>query len=164
MTRCKITTQTGRRCKLPCLKNKQVCTIHKDVVPITDSKDVHESSNILLIDSKKACTHESCLMNTDECCGCSDKRPFNTTYYRFVDCVGDVPIGKREDGYCSTCIRSFASENSILDRFRRFVNIEAKNIDKSGLAYTARRLTQEVDNLIKQLLEVKAALAKNIQI
>ena len=158
MTRCNITTQTGRRCKLPCLKTESVCWIHKDIVPITDS------TNALLIISKKACAHKSCLMNTDECCGCSDKRPYDTIYYRFIECVGDVPIGKREDGYCSTCIRSFSSENRILDRFRRFVNVKPKNIDKSGLSYTARRLTYELDNLIKQLVEVKATIAKNVQI
>ena len=110
-------------------------------------------------------------MSTIECCGCSDKRPFDTTYYRFVEFVGDVPIGKREDSYCSSCILSFASENSILDRYRRFVDVKSKIIDESGIAYTAsgiaytaRRLTYEVDNLIKQLLEVRAEIETNMQI
>ena len=52
---------------------------------------------------KKLCGHSLCHLSIQECCWCSDRRPLTATYARYVDTVGMVESGRRQDHYCPPC-------------------------------------------------------------
>ena len=177
MVRCKETTKSGRRCKLPALVNDTVCTVHAcDDMPTLEEivhddmpaleEIVHdnvEPTNALVnLAVLKTCTHDFCLLHVNDCCGCSDTRSDDAQYMRFVEGVGDAPIGKREDEYCSNCRHSFASENPILDRFNRFLAIESNEMNKNGLVFTAYLLRDELNNLINRFAEIENSLKERV--
>jgi hypothetical protein len=108
------------------------------------------------------CKHDFCLLHVNDCCGCSDTRSEDAQYMRFVEGVGDAPIGKREDEYCSNCRRAFASENTFLDRFNRFNAIETNEDNRSGLVFTAYLLRDELNNHINQCMKIENSLQERI--
>jgi len=130
-----------------------------------EAQEAHEAppiippTNVLVNTTpSQRCTHNFCLLRTNDCCGCNDTRPHNAHYMRYVEAVGDVPIGTRADEYCSNCQRAFASENNIIDRFNRFLAIESNNANHNGLVFTAYQLRDELNNIINQLMNIGNAL------
>ena len=174
MVRCKSTTKSGRRCKLPALVDDTVCSVHvyDDMPPLVEiPQETLEAANTLvnmaatvevhaLLNTAaiQQCKHDFCLLHVNDCCGCSDTRSEDAQYMSFVEGVGEVPIGKREDEYCSNCRDAFAPENRFLDRFRRFLAIEETDFNRSSLVYTGYLLRDELNNLINRFTEVRNSL------
>jgi hypothetical protein len=122
-----------------------------------------EAANTLVnMAAIQQCKHDFCLLHVNDCCGCSDTRSEDAQYMRFVDGVGEAPIGKREDEYCSNCRDAFAAENRILDRFQRFLAIEETDFNRSGLLFTSHQLRDELNNLINRCMEVGNTLHERI--
>lgn len=162
MVRCTSTTKSGRRCKLPALVNDTVCSVHvyDDMPPLVEiPQETLEAANTLVnMAVIQTCNHDLCLLHINECCACSDTRSEDAQYVRYVDGVGDAPIGKREDEYCSNCRNAFAPENRILDRYRRFLAIEQTDYNRSGLVFAGYLLRDELNNLINQCTEIRNSL------
>ena len=97
MARCTEKTLSGKRCKNSASHDGR-CMIHvgsaigRFLKPETDTAPA----------GMKRCGH-TCHLTTQFCCSCSDNRPLDAIYYRFVDGAGDMPTGYRDDGYCYLC-------------------------------------------------------------
>ncbi len=99
MTRCSEKTLAGKRCKNSASHDGK-CMIHVGswISRFLDTKTEPDT----IPSGMKRCGHK-CHLTTLFCCSCSDNRPLDTIYYRFVDTVGDMPTGLRDDGYCHVC-------------------------------------------------------------
>ena len=53
----------------------------------------------------KACGHNGCEMNLNNCCACSDLRPRSASYPNYIDGVGWATTPNRTIGYCQHCRR-----------------------------------------------------------
>eukprot|EP00026_Physarum_polycephalum_P010865 Phypoly_transcript_11050.p1 GENE.Phypoly_transcript_11050~~Phypoly_transcript_11050.p1 ORF type:complete len:273 (+),score=40.86 Phypoly_transcript_11050:73-891(+) len=51
---------------------------------------------------EKVCGHNTCLLTINKCCSCSDKRPKNGGYTKYVDGQGFV-AATRSEHYCPQC-------------------------------------------------------------
>jgi len=190
MVRCNATTKSGRRCKLPSLANDTLCGVHvcndmpaleeilqntithtNDFVtmPVLDHptqpptnvlEDITQNTVSVVETTPQSCKHVFCLLNTNECCACNDKRPHDTQYMRYIESVGDVPIGRREDEYCMNCRRAFAFEHIILDRYYQFLAIEPSDMNRNELLLTAHLLSDELNNLINRLMQIENSLSE----
>lgn len=123
MPRCSATTAIGRRCKNSCLVSKDVCVVHNYYIePTVDMGHVvglttedNFTIDEPLYSQEKICGH-TCNLHTQKCCGCMDLRPMEHAYDQYIDQVGTLKVGKREDGYCSKCKITFRTESWITTR------------------------------------------------
>ena len=63
-----------------------------------DLPTVNEDGDCLL----RGCGHK-CYLTLSRCCECSDLRPHESGYPRYVDGRGMTLTGARHDGYCVKC-------------------------------------------------------------
>jgi len=158
MPRCTATTASGRRCKLSAIADETTCNVHfyadmPALIPI-DDEDYSDMPALIPIEyavGLKHCGH-SCQLTTRDCCGCSDTRPMERSYVRYVDGVV-LPVGKREDGYCPDCKTTFATTSWITERARRLLKMPLGDTRdyNNGLGTAARALSVDLRNTIAQL-------------
>lgn len=170
MPRCTATTASGRRCKLSALVDDTTCNVHfyddmpalvpldnisrPPVVPI-EEEDYSDMPALIPIDypvGHKYCGH-SCQLLTLDCCGCNDKRIDQHAYMRYVDGVGLLPIGKREDGYCADCKKTFATTRWVTERAVRLLGtpLGDTRVYNNALGTTARALSVDLRNIVTEL-------------
>lgn len=85
MVRCKASTKSGKRCKLPCVSGDDVCSVHvyddmPGLVPMDSITNTFVTTAAVV---RNGCPH-SCLDSTSYCCACRDTR-------------------RGDNGYCSSC-------------------------------------------------------------
>jgi hypothetical protein len=129
---------------------------------IVEAPQENQANALLNTAALQTCKHDFCLLHVNDCCGCSDTRSEDAQYMRFVEGVGDAPIGKREDEYCSNCRGAFSAENRLLDRFHQFLAIEPNEDNRSGLVFTAYLLKDELNNHINQCMKIENSLEERI--
>ena len=175
MPRCTATTVSGRRCKLSALVDETTCNVHfyadmpalvpldqpfddysdmPALIPI-DDEDYSDMPALIPIDypiGPKHCGH-SCQLLTRDCCGCYDKRIDQRAYMRYVDGVGLLPVGKREDGYCADCKKTFVTTSWITERATRLLKTPLGDTHEynNALGATARALSVDLRNTVTEL-------------
>jgi len=121
MTRCKASTKSGKRCKLPSRADDDVCTVHlyddmPPLVPFYPVSDAYQPCG---------CPHE-CLDSKSYCCGCRDTR-------------------RGDNGYCASCKTRTAvvatdTTPILSDRITQFFDCPADD----NREYTAFLLMNEI--------------------
>ncbi len=143
MTRCTEKTLAGKRCKNS-VSHDGKCMMHVGscISRFLKPKIISETAPA----GMKECGH-TCNLTTVFCCSCSDNRPLDTIYYRYVDTVGDVPTGFRDDGYCDVCHHT-PEEHTTLNGFYAVTH-------KSIVSILSRMNRNAIEQVVKMAMQEK---------
>ena len=112
---------------------------------------IHESDEL-------PCGHSCTIGAADKCCGCADTRPRDSKYMRYVEGVGDLNVGLREDDYCSSCKGYWATAMPIHERYNCIMNTAVPNNVAPALGAYGLEFCKEIQETIGWLVQMHNAL------
>lgn len=168
MPRCSAKTLTGRRCKHSAGESG-LCFTHGPISAEATLAPTHEEDEPLY-SPNKVCGH-TCELHTQKCCGCLDLRPLERTYPRYVDQVGILMIGRREDDYCKLCKVTFHTPNWVTSRLKSMRQTIENSIPSEPLLDAAitvletakteiNTITDEINLLINEVLMMRPSMVQ----
>jgi hypothetical protein len=151
MTRCTQKTLQGKRCKKHASHNGK-CLLHIGKVVSETSSETTVEINLPTITASSWCSHMDCELWGKLCCRCADTRPRAMLYSKYIDGYGDMPIAKRDEGYCPSC-----KDDEPHDNKQYIEKLHSETLD--AIVCILSRLTEvDIDNCLRKAIQRKRML------